>query len=104
MNKYRNQPVVIDGVRFASKAEGRRYLELKLLERAGEIRGLELQPKYVMLVAGKRICSYSPDFRYVEKGAFVCEDVKGRANDRFPIKAKLFRALYPDVELRVIRA
>jgi hypothetical protein len=37
-NKYRAQPVVIDGIRFASKKEGARYLELKLLERAGKIK------------------------------------------------------------------
>ena len=32
VNKYRNQPCVIDGHRFASKAEGRRYQKLRLLE------------------------------------------------------------------------
>lgn len=33
-SKYRNQPTEINGIRFASKKEARRYQDLKLLERA----------------------------------------------------------------------
>jgi len=45
-NKYHNQPVTIDGIRFASKREGKRYSELKLLEQAGSITDLKLQPRF----------------------------------------------------------
>ena len=46
--KYGNQKVIIDGIKFDSKAEAERYKELKILERAGKIRGLRLQPKYLL--------------------------------------------------------
>ena len=45
MSKYRNVKTEVDGILFASKKEARRYSELKLLERAGEIAHLELQPR-----------------------------------------------------------
>lgn len=38
MNKYRNKKVIVDEKEFDSKREGNRYKELKLLERAGEIK------------------------------------------------------------------
>lgn len=92
--KYRNTPVVIDGHRFASKAEGRRYSELKLLERAGEIRDLRLQPRYDLAVNGHKVCAYVGDFAYLTKsGEPVTEDTKGVETRDFKIKAKLFRAL-----------
>ena len=40
-SKYHAQPVEIDGVRFDSQKEARRYSELRLLERAGEIKDLQ---------------------------------------------------------------
>lgn len=50
-SKYRAVPTVIDNIRFASKKEARRYAELKLLEKAGEIRGLQLQPRFELRAA-----------------------------------------------------
>ena len=44
--KYGNTKVKVDGITFDSKAEARRYGELKLLERAGEITSMELQPTF----------------------------------------------------------
>lgn len=86
-HKYRAQPQVIDGVRFASKAEGLHYGRLKLRERAGDIRNLELQPRYplhaINIVTGELIVigEYRADFCYVlcSTGALVVEDVKGMA-------------------------
>jgi hypothetical protein len=88
-SKYHAQPVVIDGVRFASKREGARYAELKLLKKAGEIRELTLQPRYVLhaplleedgtVLALKRLGEFRADFRYVDvaTGATIVEDAKG---------------------------
>ena len=70
MSKYRNRKTTIDGIAFDSKAEARRYAELKLLERAGEIKDLELQPKYRLLDGFKkngktyRPIDYIDEFRY----------------------------------------
>lgn len=49
-SKYRAKPTTVDGIRFASQKEARRYSELKLLERAGKIGGLLLQPSYDLYV------------------------------------------------------
>jgi hypothetical protein len=98
-SKYRAQPVTIDGIRFASKKEGARYMELKLLERAGQIKNLELQPRYDLIVNGVNCGFYKGDFRYFENGKRVCEDVKGMKTPVYNLKAKLVRALY-NVEIK----
>jgi hypothetical protein len=76
MNKFNAVPVEIDGIRFASKKEGKRYGELKLMERAGVITDLVLQPvfKFPDLDFPRE---YRADFEYREKGKYVVEDVKG---------------------------
>ena len=47
-NKYSNKKVTIDGFKFDSKKEAKRYSELKLLLRANKITDLILQPKYLL--------------------------------------------------------
>lgn len=90
-NKYNAIPTVLDGIRFASGREAKRYQALKLLERAGEISDLELQPQYKLgtddnpvLIRSRRYrngrrASYRADFRYrIEStGETVVEDSKG---------------------------
>ena len=91
-NKYGNEKTVVDGITFASKAEARRYGELKLLERGGVIRDLELQPEFKLLGSGLTlVCKYVADFKYIEQGMFIVEDVKGVRTPAYRIKAKLFR-------------
>ncbi len=95
-NKYGNHKAVVDGITFASKAEARRYGELKLLVRAGEITKLELQPKFDLFGVGStKICQYRADFSYQEvNGPLVVEDVKSPATSKersYRIKFKLFR-------------
>lgn len=96
VRKYRNTPVEVDGVKFDSKAEARRYGELLLLLRAGEIAGLEVQPKFVLTVNGVKVCKYFGDFAYVAvNGARVVEDVKSaatRTNPVYRLKKKLLKA------------
>lgn len=96
-SKYRAIPTVIDGIRFASKAEARRYQELRLLERAGEITALELQPRYpIHSRTGERVMVYVADFRYLAKGARVptVEDVKGVRTPVYRLKKKFAEAEY----------
>lgn len=96
-NKLRNQKTVVDGITFASKKEAARYSELKLLERAGEITDLQCQPVYRLEVNGQLVCKYIADFKYVQDGEPVVEDVKGMkkgaAWKTFRIKVKLLKAL-----------
>jgi hypothetical protein len=96
-SKYRNVRTEVDGITFASKAEARRYLELKLLVRAGKISGLKLQPRYPLNAeGGAKIATYVADFEYVSEfnGQTFTEDVKGVETPAFRLKAKLFEAQY----------
>lgn len=95
-NKYRNRPITIDGVRFASRAEARRYGELILLQRIGDITDLEVQPRYPLVVNGHKIATYVADFRYLKAGQTVVEDVKSPATRTavYKLKAKLMLALH----------
>lgn len=96
MTKYHAQPTEVDNVRFASRKEARRYEELKILERAGEIAALQLQPRFPLDVNGKHVCYLVADFQYYskEKQAYVVEDSKGFRTPAYKIKKKLFEAIY----------
>jgi|SRR5690606_10790449 len=102
-SKFRNVPVVIDGIRFASKREGAYYCELKLREKAGEVGGVELQRRFALLGKdGMLICTYVADFCFWDhvEDRFRCIDVKGVETDVFKIKRKLMKScLGIDVEV-----
>jgi hypothetical protein len=98
-NKYNAVKVDFDGMRFDSKAEMRRYGELRYMELAGQISNLEVQPVF-KLHAGVK---YRADFRYQENGKTVCEDVKGVETPAFRIKWKQAQELYPDVTWRLLK-
>jgi hypothetical protein len=109
VNKYRNKKVIVDEKEFDSKREGNRYKELKLLERAGEIKNLELQPRFLLQDSFKkngrtfRKIEYVADFKYIENGKTIVEDVKGIQTDVFKLKHKIFEKVYPDLELKIIK-
>jgi hypothetical protein len=96
-NKYSARKTTVDGIEFDSDAEARRYRELCLLERAGEITDLEMQVPYELQPrhkAGRRVIrpiTYIADFRYTDTrtGEVVVEDVKGVETEVFRIKAKM---------------
>ena len=96
MTKYGAIRTEIDGHKFASKAEARRYMELKLMQRSGDIAELELQPKFPLVVCGVKVATYIADFRYLVplSGAVVVEDVKGVKTPTYRLKAKLVKAIY----------
>lgn len=93
-SKYRAMPQVIDGIRFASKKESRRYRELKFLVECRAISKLELQPRFEIEVNGQHICRYTGDFRYIENGVTIIEDVKGFRTPTYRLKAKLMKAIH----------
>jgi dsDNA-binding SOS-regulon protein len=100
-HKYRAVPTVIDGIRFASKKEAKRYAELKMLETAGVIQGLCLQPEYV-LYAGDgdtKLGVYRADFEYAENGQHIVEDVKGFKTPLYRWKKRHVEAQY-GIEVR----
>lgn len=80
-NKYHNKWVIIDGIKFQSEKEGKRWQELKLMERAGKITGLSRQLRIEIVPKTKlhRARYYVADFVYFDKeqGKTIYEDVKG---------------------------
>jgi hypothetical protein len=93
-HKYGAQAVKVDGIKFPSKREARRWSELRLLERAGRIEDLKRQVRFVLDVNAVPICHYVADFTYREAGRLVVEDTKGVQTDVFKIKAKLMLACH----------
>lgn len=108
-HKYGAKPTVIDGVRFASQKEARRYQELRLLERSGEIHRLAVQPGFPLAVQRNgeklptKIGEYRGDFVYCEcrrpNGGCewtgqVVEDVKGFKTPLYKWKKKHVEAQY----------
>jgi len=109
-NKYGARKVVMDGLKFDSMREAKRWLALRQDERNGEISGLERQVKYVLApgvkLAGEKRAKtelrYFADFRYVDlmTGQTVVEDAKGRETEAFRIKRHLMKAIH-NVDLRL---
>ncbi len=97
--KYGNIKTTVDGIVFDSAKEARRYSELKLLERAGRITGLEVQPSFRIVVNNCLVCTYKADFRYTTivpyaQGVVVVEDCKGFKTPVYRLKKKLMLAVH----------
>lgn len=114
MNKYHNCKVSVDGIKFDSKAEARRYAELKLMEDTGHIKELKLQPKFELQPKYKnskgqciRAITYKADFSYIEThsevGKLIVEDVKGVETKEFKLKRKMLEYKFPDIDFRIIK-
>ena len=107
-SKYKNKKTQVDMYVFDSAKEAKRYKELKLLERAGEISNLELQPRFLLQESFRkngrvyRMIEYIADFQYIENGKTIVEDVKGIQTDVFKLKHKIFEKIYPNLELKII--
>lgn len=111
-NKYRvasSSERTIDGILFSSKMEAKRYQQLKLLEQAGEIKEIQLQPHFLLLPAFERngkhflAINYVADFSYYDckTKKRVAEEVKGYETEVWKIKKKLFHYRH-NMELRVV--
>ncbi len=103
--KYRNIKTIIDGITFSSKHEAKDYSELKLRLKAGEIKDLELQPKFVLqekfidrFGVKHREIAYRADFKYEDlmRNEIVVQDSKGVRTKEFILKKKLFLLKYPE--------
>ena len=93
-SKFKNQKVVIDGFKFDSKKEGKRYCDLKILQRAGQITDLKHHVPFVLMEGvkfehekrKKPAMKYIADFVYtdVKTGLQVVEDVKSAMTRKLP--------------------
>lgn len=118
-HKYGAVATEVDGIRFASKKEAARYVELKMLEKAGEIDGLQLQPRFHLAVPNDHghyptqdasddvnkwcVGHYVADFAYNDKRShkWVVEDVKGFKTPLYKWKKKHVEAQY-GIEIREV--
>lgn len=112
ISKYHNHKIYLSGMKFDSKKEAMRWVELNHLQDAGEITNLRRQVKFVLIPAqreGETITArgiqrpgklierevfYVADFCYEEDGKTVVEDVKGMKTDVYIIKRKLLLFRY----------
>ena len=107
--KYGNEKTMVNGIMFDSKLEANRYWELSILQRAGKIKNLKLQPEYELQPPFRkngnafRKITYIADFEYEQDGKTIVEDTKGFRTEVFRIKEKLFEYKYPNLELKEIR-
>jgi len=96
--KYGNRKVRdADGNVHDSTKEFRRWQELQLRERAGQITGLRRQVPFALVVDGVLVCSYVADAVYHEGQALIVEDTKSpitRAKPEYRIKLKLMQAIH----------
>lgn len=103
--KYRNIKTDADNIRFDSKKEARRFLQLKAMEQNGEISDLRLQVNFTLQEGytktdGERVrpIVYKADFTYKKRDEngrytlYIVEDVKtkGTRTEKYKIKRKLF--------------
>ena len=95
-SKYGNRKVTLNGEKFDSSKEARRYGELVLLERAGQISNLKRQVKFGLIPSQyrdgnciERAVQYVADFVYYEDGKKVVEDAKGFRTKDYILKRKL---------------
>ncbi len=112
-NKYNAQKVELDGITFDSKKEARRYGELKLLAKAGEIGDLKCHPKFPFVIDGRKVlirsagypngrqASFKPDFSYWRGDEIVVEDVKSRATrtEAYALRKAILEAMYPRIKV-----
>ena len=97
MSKYKAVRVNNRFGRFDSRKEFNRYLVLADMEKHGEISNLERQVEFLLIPSqrderGKVIekaVKYKADFRYIQDGKVVVEDVKGIKTRDYIIKRKL---------------
>lgn len=114
-NKYGSRKITRDGMTFDSLKEYRRFRELHLLEKAGEIADLKRQVEFELIPSQfeevptgevykqgerkgqpkmKRVClelsvKYIADFTYTKNGKLVVEDTKGFKTKDYILKRKM---------------
>ena len=108
-SKYKNKKTVVDGIEFDSQKEANYYAKLKLLQRAGEVKEIELQPEFELLPRFKkngktyRPIKYIADFKVTySDGRVEIVDVKGHKTEVFRLKEKMFEYQYPEYRLKIV--
>ncbi len=91
-HKFKAKPQEYEGIKFASKKELKRYKELQVLQRCGEVLFFLRQVPLRLAGGVKYICDYLV-FWANEDVTF--EDVKGMRTPMYTVKKKLVESTYP---------
>lgn len=104
-SKYHAQKTVVGGKTYDSKKEANRAMQLRYMEQAGQIQGLQEQVRFILQEEyvnneGKKIrpISYLADFTYIQNGQKVIEDTKSPATRTqvYLLKKKIVMYKYPE--------
>ena len=95
-SKYGNEKIEVDGEEFDSKKEANRWVDLRLLLKAGEIGLLRRQVEYELNQGGTHSLIYKADFTYmmVKTGETVVEDTKGFLTREYKKKRRLMKKVH----------
>lgn len=103
MNKYHAKKTAFNGIKFDSKHERDRYVELALMEKAKAIQDLKCQVSFPLIKKSShgREIKYIADFVYYENGKMVVEDTKSPATKTpvYRLKKRLMAEIY-DIEIK----
>ncbi len=101
-----------NGHMHASGKEARRCNDLHLLQQGRAISDLAVEPQFWFTIHGVQVkhpngrrAGFKPDFRYIENGRYVVEDVKGgnaTKTEAFALRWALARAMWPEIEWRLV--
>jgi hypothetical protein len=106
-SKYSNNRVKVDGLLFDSQLEANYYSNLKLLHKAGVIKGYCRQPEFILTEGMPEYnvepMKYRPDFIVFNlDDTFEIIDTKGFLTDVYKNKKKVFIEKYPDLRVKEI--
>ena len=111
-SKYNNQKTMVDGIEFDSKKEADYYIHLKLLKKAGEIKDIGLQQRFVLQPGFKKNgvkyqpITYIADFVITNNdGTTEVVDVKSSKTFKtqvYRIKKKMFEYKYPELTIKEV--
>lgn len=113
-SKYLSKKTILNGIKFDSIKESNRYSVLKMLEKSGRIKDLQLQKKFRLQDGFKknnktyRPIDYICDFYYFDtkENKYIVEDVKSKFTEKdkvFNIKRKLFEYKYKDLKINIVK-
>ncbi|HEX2866528.1 MAG TPA: DUF1064 domain-containing protein [Ignavibacteriales bacterium] len=103
-NKFGAVKTETGGIKYDSKMEANYAMQLEWRLRTGEISAYKGQVEIPLEVAGVHICNYIIDFVVTyPDGTSEYVEVKGHPTPAWRIKWKLFRALYPELKIKLVR-
>lgn len=91
-HKFRAKQTIADDIKFPSKAESRRYLELKRLQELGEVIFFLRQVPLHLAGGVKYVCDFQV---FWANNSVTFEDVKGMKTPVYIAKKKMVEATYP---------